>query len=165
MCHGPEKKKPHIAVRLGNTGGVEFTTKLFAIGANEHWCGLERNWASSSSVLAQVCRQLFKALIGFQSWCSHPDRVQTSTKVTRWPLSLVAYHQAQKVQRLTWKPPAKTGFMKPMHKVVRVGWRLQPDAEQHKRIRERILRCDTQAAKAFGDGRRNVISCLGPDGV
>ena len=35
------KKKPAQGWLL-RIGGVEFTTKLFAFGANEHWCGLLR---------------------------------------------------------------------------------------------------------------------------
>ena len=66
--------------------------------------------------------------------------------------SELASELAPNTQRLTREPAAKTAFMTPTHKEVRVGWRLQPGAEPLKCIRERILRRDTQAAEAIGDG-------------
>jgi hypothetical protein len=53
-------------------------------------------------MLAQIRHQLLKSLVSLQSRRGCPDRFQTCAKVTGWPLRLIAYHQAQKVQRLFW---------------------------------------------------------------
>ena len=96
VCRDSEKKKPHIAVRLSNTGGVQFTTERLAIGTNEHWRVLLRkiftvnsdpppsrilSKPQVTSILRKMCRGLH-------------DFVQALTQLTGSPL-LVGNHYIQ----------------------------------------------------------------------
>lgn len=90
-------------------------------------------------MLVQVRHQPFTSLAGFQYWRGGMDRLHTGSKVVGWPLPLVPYHQAQKVQRRFGELAAEISFMKPMHQIVRVGRWLQPGAQQRQCLGECIV--------------------------
>lgn len=54
------KKNAQLHTQLGiGIGGVQFTTEQLAIGADEHWCGLLREFSKNADLPAGVEKRFF----------------------------------------------------------------------------------------------------------